>query len=56
MAKVDIASYTGREQAYIKHYLLEEYLSSWSYKIGSKWDSLIYIDGFAGPWGATDEN
>ena len=52
---VDLAAYKGREQAFIKHCLLEEYLSSWSYKIGSKWDSLIYIDGFAGPWGVTDD-
>jgi three-Cys-motif partner protein len=54
--KVDLAAYKGREQAFIKHCLLEDYLSSWSYKIGSAWDSLIYIDGFAGPWGATDGN
>lgn len=51
MPKVDLANYSGREQAYIKHCLLEEYLPQWAYKVGSKWDSLIYIDGFAGPWG-----
>lgn len=56
MAKIELASYKGREQAYVKHCLLDEYLSGWCYKIGSKWDSLIYIDGFAGPWGATDIN
>jgi hypothetical protein len=23
--------------------------------VGSAWDSLGYVDGFAGPWGSTDE-
>lgn len=56
MPKVDLANYEGgREQAYVKHYLLEKYLSRWGYKIGSKWDPLVFIDGFAGPWGSKDE-
>lgn len=55
MPKVELANYEGREQAYVKHCLLENYLSDWSYKIGSAWDSLVYVDGFAGPWGAKDE-
>jgi len=55
MAKVDLTNYAGREHAYIKHYLLAEYLSRWGYKIGSKWDPLVFIDGFAGPWGSKDE-
>jgi three-Cys-motif partner protein len=55
MPKVDLTNYTGREHAYIKHYLLAEYLSQWGYKIGSKWDPLVFIDGFAGPWGSTDQ-
>jgi three-Cys-motif partner protein len=50
MPKVDLSNYEGREQAYIKHCLLEEYLPEWAYKVGSTWDSLIYVDGFAGPW------
>jgi three-Cys-motif partner protein len=50
MPKVDLLAYDGREQAYVKHCLLEEYLPSWGYKIGSSWDTLVYIDGFAGPW------
>lgn len=44
MAKVELESYKGREQAYIKHCLLDEYLSSWCYKIGSKWDFGKSID------------
>ena len=50
MPKVDLAAYAGREQAYIKHCLLENYLPDWGYKIGQAWDNLIYVDGFAGPW------
>jgi len=57
MPKLDLTNYTGhgREHAYIKHYLLAKYLSRWGYKIGSKWDPLVFIDGFAGPWGSNDE-
>jgi three-Cys-motif partner protein len=55
MPKLDISQYEGREQAYVKHCLLEDYLSKWSYIVGNAWDSLIYVDGFAGPWGAKDE-
>jgi len=50
MPKVDLSAYEGREQAYVKHCLLEEYLPPWAYRVGAKWDSLVYVDGFAGPW------
>jgi len=56
MPKVDLLAYTGREQAYVKHCLLEEYLPEWGYKIGSQWDTLVYVDGFAGPWEVTSED
>ncbi len=57
MAELDLTNYEGgREQAYVKHYLLKKYLSSWAYIIGgSAWDSLVFVDGFAGPWGAKHE-
>jgi three-Cys-motif partner protein len=55
MSEVDLSNYEGREQAYVKHRLLEEYLSRWAYKIGSSWDPLVFVDGFAGPWGAKDQ-
>lgn len=55
MVKVDITHYAGREQAYVKHCLLENYLSSWGYIVGHEWDSLVYVDGFAGPWEAKDD-
>ncbi len=54
MPKLTFSNYEGREHAYVKHYLLERYLSRWGYKIGSKWDPLVFVDGFAGPWGAKD--
>ena len=50
MPKVDFSNYLGREQAFIKHSLLGEYLPDWAYKVGGKWDSLTYVDAFAGPW------
>ena len=45
MPKIDFSAYEGgREQACIKHTLLEEYLPEWGYKVGSQWDSLVYFD------------
>ena len=54
--------YEGREQTYLKHRVLTEYLNSWA----QKWAStarlgysrevrLWYVDCFAGPWQANDE-
>jgi hypothetical protein len=43
MPKVDLSNYEGREQAYVKHYLLGKYLSRWGYKTGSKWDPLVFV-------------
>ena len=56
MPRIDLAHYKGRELAYVKHYLLEEYLPEWAYKVGAAWDSLVYVDGFAGPWQTTHPN
>jgi three-Cys-motif partner protein len=53
MPKFDLEAYKGREQAYVKHYLLEKYLAPLVYKVGSKWDSIVYIDAFSGPWQTT---
>jgi three-Cys-motif partner protein len=50
MPKVDLADYAGREQAYVKHRLLAEYLPPFAYKVGSAWDSIVYVDAFSGPW------
>ena len=51
MPKLNFSNYEGgREQAYVKHSLLRDYLPELAYRIGRTWDSLVYIDGFAGPW------
>jgi three-Cys-motif partner protein len=56
MVTVKIADYNGREQAFVKHRLLGNYLPKWGYKTGSQWDTLVYVDGFAGPWGVQSED
>lgn len=47
-------AYKGREQTYVKHTLLRKYLDRFGYKIGSAWDTINYVDCFAGPWQSTD--
>lgn len=46
--------YVGREQSYLKHRVLEEYLLGWGVKLGSvargRRVRLCYLDAFAGPW------
>lgn len=49
------AAYVGREQAYIKHLLLDGYLERLLYIVGWSADLLgheeiIFVDCFAGPW------
>jgi three-Cys-motif partner protein len=57
MPKPDFSKYPeDKSAAYIKHCLLQEYLPRWAYKVGHGWDSLVYVDGFAGPWETTDPN
>jgi len=46
----DDKAYIGREQSKIKHFILRNYLRDFGHKIGSKWDSITYVDGFSGPW------
>lgn len=52
----DIKHYEGREQGYIKHALIEKYLEPFTIKIGSIWDEIVFIDAFAGPWGAQSDD
>lgn len=55
MPKLDFSKYEGeREQAYVKHSLLEVYLPELAFRVGQKWDVLAYVDGFAGPWKTRD--
>lgn len=49
---VDLANYAGREQAYVKHFLLDAYLEALIHKIPSRYDHVVYVDGFSGPWQA----
>lgn len=46
MPNVDLKKYAGREQAYVKHCLLEKYLAPLVYKFGSAWDSIVYLRGW----------
>jgi len=48
--------YRGREQTYIKHFFLERYLERVAYHIGYFAQHFVYVDGFSGPWRATDES
>ncbi|MET4666293.1 three-Cys-motif partner protein TcmP [Sphingomonas sp. PvP056] len=45
----DIANYGGREQAFIKHHFLANYVDQLVFKVGSRRD-IVYVDGFSGPW------
>jgi three-Cys-motif partner protein len=48
--------YHGREQSYLKHRVLEEYLLLWGMKIGSTApERLWYVDCFSGPWQSVSE-
>lgn len=51
----DIANYAGREQAYVKHHFLANYVEKLVFKVGSRRD-VVYIDGFSGPWKDQGEN
>lgn len=51
---VNVDDYEGREQALIKHLVLERYLRELAYKIAqfkkNTTTTLNYVDGFSGPW------
>jgi len=42
--------YTGREQTFIKHFILRNYLERFAIIVGSHWNTLTYVDCFSGPW------
>lgn len=49
--------YRGREQTWLKHRVLEEYLQAWAHKLGSIEEHAVhlwYVDCFAGPWESAD--
>lgn len=52
---VALQDYAGREQAYVKHVFLERYLEALIFKTASRFDRIVYVDGFAGPWQSSSE-
>jgi three-Cys-motif partner protein len=46
--------YEGRYEALVKHEFLRHYLPALANKVASRWDTLVYVDGFAGPWKSAD--
>lgn len=52
----DLKFYEGREQGFVKHSLIEKYLERFAIKISRRWDEIVYIDAFAGPWKAQTED
>jgi three-Cys-motif partner protein len=51
----DLAYYQGREQTYLKHFFLEQYLERVAYIIGYWQPEFTYVDGFSGPWKSESE-
>ena len=47
---LDPELYEGREQTYVKHFVLEQYLERVAYNIFSFQTDFVYVDGFSGPW------
>ena len=42
---VAFADYAGREQSYVKHVFLENYLEKLVHKTASTFSNVVYIDG-----------
>lgn len=54
---IDLEHYRGREQSYIKHQFLTEYLRTAAYKtLQGRSPIFNFVDAFAGPWKVSDEN
>ncbi|MEQ9447752.1 MAG: three-Cys-motif partner protein TcmP [Rhodospirillaceae bacterium] len=47
-------SYKGREQSYVKHVILEEYLTALAYRALYAHGKFTFLDAFSGPWQSTD--
>ena len=47
--------YTRREQTLVKHIILKHYLERFAIIVGSRWNTLTYIDCFSGPWKVKSE-
>ncbi len=54
---IDLEYYRGREQSYIKHQFLTEYLRTAAYKtLQGRSPIFNFVDAFAGPWKVSDKN
>ena len=52
---IDRGHYEGRYEAFVKHTFLYDYLPALVNKISFRYDTFVYVDGFAGPWKSADE-
>jgi len=53
---VDIGNYKGREQAFIKHFFLKNYIETLFFRLAERgYKNITYIDGFSGPWQSNDD-
>lgn len=52
---LDPSYYAGREQTYVKHFVLETYLERVAWNIFSFRPDFVYVDGFSGPWKSENE-
>jgi three-Cys-motif partner protein len=52
---ISFADYVGREQSYVKHVFLEQYLEALAHKTASTFSQIVYVDGYAGPWQSANE-
>jgi three-Cys-motif partner protein len=48
--------YRGKEQTYVKHFFLEQYLETVAFHIGYSQREFVYVDCFSGPWRHGDED
>src|SRR5438876_7027414 len=57
MDREKLAPYEGREQASVKHFLLESYLARLiMITAQGKYSRIAYVDAFAGPWKASSSD
>ncbi len=50
MAEGEDELYFGREQTLVKHFILRRYLGRFAHIVAKGFDSITYVDCFAGPW------
>jgi three-Cys-motif partner protein len=53
---ITLSDYAGREQSYVKHFFLENYLEQLVFKTAGVYPCIAYVDGYAGPWQSINEN